>query len=79
MDKENCQIVVGKKQILRLTKENELKKIQIASDADADYVQSIMTLARAHNVSVEISGTKEEISRQYGIDVPSGGVGFLKD
>lgn len=79
MDNENLRIVVGKKQILRLTRENELKQILIATDADAEYVDSIVKVARAHNVRVVVQLTKEEIARLYGIDVPSGGVGFLKD
>lgn len=72
------RIVVGKKQILRLTKENELQRIQIATDVDKDYALSIAAMAKIHNVRVDFFGTMEEIAAQYGIDVPSGAVGFLK-
>lgn len=78
MDNQNCGIVIGKKQILRLARENKLKYIQLAVDADADYVATIVAVARTHNVRVIGQGTKEEIAQKYGIDVPCGGVGFLK-
>lgn len=71
--------VVGKKQILRFTKENELKMIQIATDAEQDYVKSITTVAKLHNVKVVISKTMQEIAAEYGIDVPCGAVGFFKN
>lgn len=71
-------IVVGKKQILRLLKENALLGITIAEDVDSDYVQSICSVARLHNVPVKFCGTMEQIAEQYGIDVPSGAVGLLK-
>lgn len=71
--------VVGKKQILRLTKENELKFIQIATDAESDYVSSIVSVAKQHNVRTEVSGTMQQIADAFGIDVPCGAVGFLKD
>lgn len=71
--------VVGKKQILRFAKENELKYIQIASDAESDYIASIVSVARQHNVRTEISGTMQQIAETYGIDVPCGAVGFLKN
>ena len=79
MDTENLRLVVGKKQILRLAKDNELTEIQIATDADANYVEEIMSVARPHNVKVVFQGTKQEIANNHGIDVPCGAVGFLKE
>ncbi len=79
MDSDNLRIVVGKKQILRLTKENELIKIQVATDADSEYVESILSVAKPHNVKVVFQNTMQEIARQHGIEVPCGAVGFLKD
>lgn len=78
MDNQNCGIVIGKKQILRLARENKLKCIQLATDADADYVSAIVEVARAHNIRVFGQNTREELAKKYGIDVPCGGVGFLK-
>lgn len=78
MDNNTERTVVGKKQILRFTKANELKRIRIATDADADYVRAIVSVAKAHNVPVETEGTMEQIAHRYGIDVPCGAVGFLK-
>ncbi len=72
-------VVIGKKQILRQLKENNLKSIQIATDVEKEYADSIIAVARLHNVKVEIKDTMAEIALQYGIDVPSGAVGVLKD
>ena len=78
MDNNTERTVVGKKQILRFTKANELKRIRIATDADVDYVRAIVSVAKAHNVPVETEDTMEQIAHRYGIYVPCGAVGFLK-
>lgn len=79
MDNNDKKVIVGKKQILRLLKENHIKSIRIATDAQDEYVRSIREEALRHNVKVMAEGSMEEIARCYGIDVPSGAVGFLKD
>ncbi len=79
MDNQNCGIVIGKKQILRLARENKLKCIQLAVDADAEYVSSIVAVAKAHNIRVFGENTREELAHKYGIEVPCGGIGFLKN
>lgn len=79
MDNNDKKVIVGKKQILRLLKENRIKSIRIATDAQDEYVRSIREEALRHNVKVVAEGSMEEIARCYGIDVPSGAVGFLKD
>ncbi|HIU90723.1 MAG TPA: ribosomal L7Ae/L30e/S12e/Gadd45 family protein [Candidatus Fimimonas merdipullorum] len=79
MDNNDKKVIVGKKQILRLLKENHIKSIRIATDAQDEYVRSIREEALRHNVKVVAEGSMEEIARCYGIDVPSGAVGFLKD
>ena len=79
MDNENLRFVAGKKQILRLAKENELSQIQIATDADDNYVRDILSVAKPHNVPVVFQNTMQEIAKSCGIEVPCGAVGFLKD
>ena len=79
MDNNDKKVIVGKKQILRLLKENHIKSIRIATDAQDEYVRSIREEALRHNVKVVAEGSMEEIARCYGIDAPSGAVGFLKD
>ncbi len=78
MDNDNLRTVIGKKQILRLAKENELEKIQIATDVDVDYAKAITAVARTHNIPVVFECNMEELARKYAIDVPSGAVGFVK-
>ena len=79
MDNNDKKVIVRKKQILRLLKENHIKSIRIATDAQDEYVRSIREEALRHNVKGVAEGSMEEIARCYGIDVPSGAVGFLKD
>ena len=79
MDNNDKKVIVGKKQILRLLKENHINSIRIATDAQDESVRSIREEALRHNVKVVAEGSMEEIARCYGIDVPSGAVGFLKD
>lgn len=78
MDNQNENVVIGKKQILRLAHENKLKCIQLATDADADYCACLVAAAREHNVKIFAQNTREELAQKYGIDVPCGGIGFLK-
>ncbi len=78
MDNDNLRTVIGKKQIMRLAKENELEKIQIATDVDADYAKAISAVARTHNVPVVFESNMEELAKRYSIDVPCGAVGFVK-
>ena len=79
MDYKNDKVVVGKKQILRALSENNVKSITVATDADSEYADTILHVAKLHNVKVERKNTMEQIAAEYGIDVPSGAVAQLKD
>ena len=79
MEYNKNKVVVGKKQILRSLQENNVKRVQIATDTDREYAENIVHAARLHNVTVERRSTMNEIAAQYGIDVPSGAVAELKD
>lgn len=75
----NTKVVIGKHQILREIKANNIVSVQIATDCDLQYIHSIETVALANGVPVRKFGTKTEIATKYGIDVPSGAVGVLKE
>ncbi len=79
MDNNNEKVVIGKRQILREIKENNIAEIIIASDAETQYIQSLIIVAKQNNVNYSVKGTMMEISQTYGIDVPSGSVGVLKN
>ena len=73
-----ADVVIGKRQILRELKKNNIAEITIATDAETHYITSLIELAKQHGVPYKLRGTMDEISANYGIAVPSGAVGVLK-
>ena len=71
-------VVIGKRQILRELKKNNVAEITIATDAETQYIASLIEVAKSHGVPYKIAGTMSDISADYGIQVPSGAVGVLK-
>ena len=71
-------VVIGKRQILRELKKNNVAEITIAVDAETQYIASLIEVAKLHGVPYRLSGTMNEISADFGIQVPSGAVGVLK-
>ena len=71
-------VVIGKRQILRELKKNNVAEITIATDAETQYISSLIDVAKEHGVPYKLSGTMNDISAEYGIQVPSGAVGVLK-
>lgn len=78
METQNHPVVIGKKQILKELKSGNVQEIIIAVDAEAEYVNLLVSAAREHSVNYLMRGTMAEIAASYGIDVPSGAVGVLK-
>ena len=71
-------VVIGKRQILRELKKDNVAEITIATDAETQYIRSLIEVAKLHGVPYKLSGTMSDISASYGIEVPSGAVGVLK-
>ena len=71
-------VVIGRRQILREIKKNNIAEIVIATDAEANYIAGLIEVAKQAAVPYVLRGTMNEISAQYGIEVPSGAVGVLK-
>ena len=71
-------VVIGRRQILRELKKNNVAEIIIATDAEASYIASIIDVAKQAAVPYRLHGTMNEISQHYNIEVPSGAVGVLK-
>ena len=72
------KVVIGKRQISRGIKDGIISEIVIATDAEQDYIKSLIVLAKQNNIKYTIQGKMQDISLRYGIDVPSGSVGVLK-
>ncbi|MCM1194571.1 MAG: ribosomal L7Ae/L30e/S12e/Gadd45 family protein [Firmicutes bacterium] len=70
-------VVIGKRQILRELKNKNVREIRIASDAETQYIHSLIEAAKENSVKYVINGSMADISSEYGIDVPSGAVGLL--
>lgn len=71
-------VVIGRRQILRELKKNNVAEIVIATDAEANYIASLIEVAKEHGVPYVLRGTMSEISAEHSIEVPSGAVGVLK-
>ena len=71
-------VVIGRRQILRELKKNNIAEIIIATDAEQQYIASLIEVAKQSGVTYKLHGTMNEISARYGIEVPSGAVGVLK-
>ena len=78
MANSNGSVVIGRRQILRELKKNNIAEIVIATDAEADYIASLIEVAKQADVKYSLRGTMGEISARYNIDVPSGAIGVLK-
>ena len=71
-------VVIGRRQILRELKKNNIAEIIIAVDAEASYIAGLIEVAKQSDVPYKLHGTMYEISARYDIEVPSGAVGVLK-
>ena len=71
-------VVIGRRQILRELKKNNVAEIIIATDAEASYIAGLIEAAKQAGVAYKLRGTMNEISAHYDIEVPSGAIGVLK-
>lgn len=78
MANDGIQVVIGRRQILREAKKGNVAEIRIAANAEQQYIHSLIDIAKQYGIKYFISGTMEEYSAYYGIDVPSGSIGVLK-
>ena len=78
MANNGLRVVIGRRQILREAKKGNVAEIRIATNAEQQYIHSLMDIAKQYEIKYFISGTMEEFSAYYGIDVPSGSIGVLK-
>ena len=72
------KVVIGKRQILRELKKNNIAEIYIAADAETAYITELIEVAKSNDIPYKIGSTMLTIAREYNIDVPCGAVGVLK-
>ncbi len=77
MANQNNKVVVGKRQILRQIKENNIQQILIAANAEIQYITELITVAKANGIKYTIGSSMEELASAHDIDVPTGAVGIL--
>ena len=63
---------------MRELKKGNIAEIVIATDAETQYIASLIDVAKEHGAPYRLHGTMNDISAKYGIQVPSGAVGVLK-
>ena len=78
MANNGLRVVIGRRQILREAKKGNVAEIRIATNAEQQYIHSLIDIAKQYEIKYFISGTMEEFSAYDGIDVPSGSIGVLK-
>lgn len=77
-DVKTKNYVVGARQVNRLLAENGLQKVYLASDCDAEFSSAVKSSAKQGGVAVVSCGTRAEIAKVCGIEVPCAVVGILK-
>ena len=84
MDKEKLKTmlngsskVVGSKQVLKGISDGTVRCVIVASDADADLKDRIVTAAREANVTVYGFSTMRKLGEEAGVDVAASAIGLL--
>lgn len=70
--------VIGMKQTLRALKNNEVKAVYIARDAEERVVQDIKETAKEKNVQIVFVPSMEELGKAFGIEIGAATAGLLK-
>ncbi len=78
MANSKLNVVIGKRQILREAKKNNVVEIKIAANAEQDYIHSLIDIAKQYEIKYSICGSMAEFSEMFCIDVPTGAIGMLK-
>ncbi len=71
--------VIGTKQTLRSLKNNEVKAVYIARDAEERIVSDIQKAAKDSNVQIVFVPTMKELGKAFGIEVGAATAALLKE
>jgi large subunit ribosomal protein L7A len=71
--------VVGIKQSLKAIKNDEVKSLYVASDADIKLIEPVLKLAQQNSLEVNYVETMKDLGKLCGIDVGAATAVLLKD
>lgn len=75
----NKEIVIGTKQAIKAIKEDQLKEVIIADDADVRVTNKVVELAQEKNIPVTTVDSMKKLGKHCGIDVGAAAVGIKKN
>ena len=70
--------IIGTKQTLRALKNNEVKAVYIARDAEDRIVNDVLKAAKESSVQVVFVPTMEDLGKAFGIEVGAATAALLK-
>ncbi len=70
--------IIGTKQTLRALKNNEVKAVYIARDAEERIVNDVLKAAKESNVQVVFVPTMGDLGKAFGIEVGAATAALLK-
>jgi len=76
---DNSNKVIGLKQVLKFGKQNSLKMIYLATDADFMVRDQIIALANNNQIPIHPVASKRKLGRHCGIEVSAACVGIIND
>jgi len=71
--------VVGIKQSLKAIKNDEVKSLYVASDADIKLIEPVIKLAQQNSLEINYVKTMKDLGKLCGIDVGAATAVLLKD
>lgn len=71
--------VVGIKQSLKAIKNDEVKSLYVASDADIKLIEPVLKLAQQNSLEINYVKTMKDLGKLCGIDVGAATAVLLKD
>ncbi|MTT32774.1 50S ribosomal protein L7ae-like protein [Terrilactibacillus sp. BCM23-1] len=71
-------IIIGTKQALKALKDNQIKEVVIAEDADYRVINKVIELAKQLNVPIHVVDSMKKLGKACGIDVGAAAVAIKR-
>lgn len=78
MDITQQKFYIGLRQSVKAIKNNEVKKVIVAKDADGHVALQVSSLCQEHNIIWEYGEDKRMLGKNYGVDIGTAVVAILK-
>ena len=79
MANDSLKVVIGKRQIVRELKNDNIAEIKIAANAEQAYIHSLIEIAKQNEVKYSICGSMEEFASHFWYRRSVGAIGILKE